>query len=220
MFILGVGTGVVMQNLVLVVQNVVAPREMGAASSSVTFFRSLGGTIGVSAMGSVLGSQIVSLMNDKADALKAAIMHLGAAGAKVAQVLASGEIPKVDSLPPAVRTIVESAYGQAVADVFLIAAPLAIITIIAVCLIPNNKLGTKTTIERMVDDGDTGADAAPRSGSVVENVERILVDSEEAMVGAPALSDTEASVDAANRPARHASDSAANPSAEQPTTRL
>ena len=54
---------------------------------------------------------------------------------------------------PAVRAIVESAYGQAVADVFLIAAPLAIITIVAVCLIPNNKLGTKTTIERLSEEG-------------------------------------------------------------------
>jgi EmrB/QacA subfamily drug resistance transporter len=182
MFILGVGTGVVMQNLVLVVQNVVAPREMGAASSSVTFFRSLGGTIGVSAMGSVLGSQVVSLMNDKADALKAAIMHLGAGGAKVAQALASGEIPKVSSLPPAVRTIVESAYGQAVADVFLIAAPLAIITIIAVCLIPNNKLGTKTTIERLSEEGT--------SAGLVEHAERDLVDAEDAIIGTPAFSDT------------------------------
>jgi len=182
MFILGVGTGVVMQNLVLVVQNVVAPREMGAASSSVTFFRSLGGTIGVSAMGSVLGSQVVSLMNDKADALKAAIMHLGAGGAKVAQALASGEIPKVSSLPPAVRTIVESAYGQAVADVFLIAAPLAIITIVAVCLIPNNKLGTKTTIERLSEEGT--------SAGLVEHAERDLVDAEDAMIGTPAFSDT------------------------------
>jgi EmrB/QacA subfamily drug resistance transporter len=182
MFILGVGTGVVMQNLVLVVQNVVAPREMGAASSSVTFFRSLGGTIGVSAMGSVLGSQVVSLMNDKADALKAAIMHLGAGGAKVAQALASGEIPKVSSLPPAVRTIVESAYGQAVADVFLIAAPLAIITIVAVCLIPNNKLGTKTTIERLSEEGT--------SAGLVEHAERDLVDAEDAIIGTPAFSDT------------------------------
>jgi MFS family permease len=182
MFILGVGTGVVMQNLVLVVQNVVAPREMGAASSSVTFFRSLGGTIGVSAMGSVLGSQVVSLMNDKADALKAAVMHLGAGGAKVAQALASGEIPKVSSLPPAVRAIVESAYGQAVADVFLIAAPLAIITIVAVCLIPNNKLGTKTTIERLSEE-------SPSAG-LVEHAERDLVDAEDAIIGTPAFSDT------------------------------
>jgi EmrB/QacA subfamily drug resistance transporter len=182
MFILGVGTGVVMQNLVLVVQNVVAPREMGAASSSVTFFRSLGGTIGVSAMGSVLGSQVVSLMNDKADALKAAVMHLGAGGAKVAQALASGEIPKVSSLPPAVRAIVESAYGQAVADVFLIAAPLAIITIVAVCLIPNNKLGTKTTIERLSEEST--------SAGLVEHAERDLVDAEDAIIGTPAFSDT------------------------------
>jgi EmrB/QacA subfamily drug resistance transporter len=47
LFVLGVGLGAVMQNLVLAVQNTVAPTDLGAASSTVSFFRSLGGTVGV-----------------------------------------------------------------------------------------------------------------------------------------------------------------------------
>jgi MFS family permease len=187
MFLLGVGVGVVMQNLVLIVQNVVAPREMGAASASVTFFRSLGGTIGVSAFGSLLGSQVVQLMSDKSEELKAAIAHLGAAGAQVAAALQSGTIPKVGELPPSVRAIVESAYGQAVADVFMIAAPIAIITVIAICLLPNNRLGTKTTIERMAEDGH------PTTGSIneqsTEEAELSLLRAEDALFGAPAFPD-------------------------------
>ncbi len=46
MLILGAGVGMVMQNLVLIVQNTVRPEQLGAASSNVAFFRSLGGTIG------------------------------------------------------------------------------------------------------------------------------------------------------------------------------
>ena len=55
--LIGVGVGMTMQNLVLAVQNTVGPHELGAASSVVAFFRSLGGAIGVSVLGAVLGPQ-------------------------------------------------------------------------------------------------------------------------------------------------------------------
>ena len=56
MFLLGAGVGMTMQNLVLIVQNTANPTEMGVASSGVAFFRSLGGTIGVSVMGAALAT--------------------------------------------------------------------------------------------------------------------------------------------------------------------
>jgi len=51
---LGLGLGMTMQNLVLSVQNQVRPAELGAASTAISFFRTLGGTIGVSVLGAVL----------------------------------------------------------------------------------------------------------------------------------------------------------------------
>jgi len=209
MFVLGVGVGMVMQNLVLIVQNVVSPHEMGAASSSVTFFRSLGGTIGVSALGSVLGSQVTNLMGDKADALKTAIMHLGAGGAKIAEALQSGTIPTVSTLPHGVRVIIESVYGQAAADVFMIAAPIAVITIIAVCLLPNNKLGTKTTLERMSEDPSHGS-ATSIDAQSTEEAELALIRAEDAIVGAPAFGDHDTNDRAADD----------DTTAQAPTTRL
>ena len=62
LFVLGVGIGMTMQNLVLAVQNTVAARDLGAASSAVAFFRSLGGTIGVSVLGAVLSSHVGDLI--------------------------------------------------------------------------------------------------------------------------------------------------------------
>lgn len=185
MLVLGVGMGMVMQNLVLVVQNVVAPREMGAASASVTFFRSLGGTIGVSVMGSVLGTNVANMMADKAKDLQVAIAHLGAEGLAIAKTLQGGTIPQVGSLPHGVRIIIESVYGQAVADVFLIAIPLAIVTIIGVCLIPNKKLGTKTTIERLAEDAPSPAGHAVAT----------LVETEDAMVGAAPVTESVPTLD-------------------------
>ena len=56
MVITGLGLGLLIQNLALAVQNGVPSRHMGAATSAAQFFRSIGGTIGVSVMGSILAS--------------------------------------------------------------------------------------------------------------------------------------------------------------------
>jgi len=207
MFVLGAGVGMVMQNLVLIVQNTVAAEQMGASSAAVSFFRSLGGTIGVSVMGSVLGTSVANLMIDKADALKAAIMKLGEGGAQIAQAMQSGTIPKVSELPHGVRIIVESIYGQSVAEIFLIASPLALVTLIAVAFLPNMPLGSKTTLQRLAEKTDaasaapvpagahvavaaSGASAAGFAvahGNAAEHAEETLVDVADAMIGARPL---------------------------------
>jgi len=157
MAMMGLGIGMVMQNLVLVVQNSVDVSVVGAASSSVAFFRSLGGTIGVSVMGAVLGTKVSGYITD----------GLTDAGVDPS-ALGSGEsttsIPDLSTVPGPIRTIIESAYGQGVADVFLIAAPLAIITIVFVCLLPNVELGTKSGIQRAAAAGPQGG-AAPVDGA-------------------------------------------------------
>jgi EmrB/QacA subfamily drug resistance transporter len=170
MLVFGAGIGMVMQNLVLVVQNVVSPRELGTASSSVTFFRSLGGAVGVSALGSILASQVAAGFTDRSADLQAAIVKLGAAGAPIAKALQSGTIPKVSTLPDGVRVIIEAVYGNSIGHVFLIAVPLALIAIVAVALIPNNKLGTKTALERMAEPEPGTSGAAVRAEGVLQDV--------------------------------------------------
>ncbi|MET1053376.1 MAG: MDR family MFS transporter [Mycetocola sp.] len=174
MFILGAGVGMVMQNLVLIVQNAVEIKQLGVASSGIAFFRSLGGTIGVSVMGAVLASQVTGLLSDKADALQAEIVKLGAPGAAIAESLQSGTIPRVTELPVGVRTIIESVYGQSVADIFLVAAPLAIVTLVAILLLPNLSLGTKTAVQRMAE-----------KKTATQNAEEILVDVSTASIAVP-----------------------------------
>jgi EmrB/QacA subfamily drug resistance transporter len=179
MFVLGAGVGMVMQNLVLIVQNTVSPANIGTSSASVSFFRSLGGTIGVSVMGSVLGTQVLTMMTERSDDLRAALMKLGAEGAKIGQALQSGTIPKVNDLPPSVRVIIESIYGQSVADIFLVAAPLAIVSLIAIAFLPNIKLGSKTTIEQLAEE----------KKAVGENTGSILIDMSEGYVAQEPIED-------------------------------
>ncbi len=59
----GLGLGATMQNLVLAVQNITAQCDMGAASSVVAFFRSMGGSVGVSVLGAVLSHQVADTVS-------------------------------------------------------------------------------------------------------------------------------------------------------------
>jgi MFS family permease len=149
MALLGAGVGMTMQNLVLIVQNTARPEVMGAASSGVTFFRSLGGTVGVSVMGAALATTAAGLFVDRGADIATAIAGLGADGAAVAAQLQSGTIPQVSALPEAVRVIVEDIYAQSIASSFLIAVPIAVISLIAIIFLPNKPLTRMTTSERV-----------------------------------------------------------------------
>ncbi|WP_255713618.1 MDR family MFS transporter [Subtercola endophyticus] len=157
MFVMGAGVGMVMQNLVLIVQNAVDARQIGTASASVAFFRSLGGTIGVSVMGAVLGSRITTLVTQ----------GLANIGIDPSQLGSSGSIPELSTLPAPIRTVVESAYGEGIGDVFLLAVPLALISIVAIAFLPNLKLGNKTSVEQLAEQESVAEMLIAASGAEV-----------------------------------------------------
>ncbi|WP_198351774.1 MFS transporter [Streptomyces typhae] len=136
MLLMGLGIGMMMQNLVLCTQNQVAPEDIGAASSVVTFFRSLGGAVGVSALGAVMATRI-------SDYVKDGLADLGPKGAAAGHGgTGGGGIPDLDALPAPFRTVMESAYGHGIADVFLIAAPIAFLAFLVTLFIKEVPLRT------------------------------------------------------------------------------
>ncbi|MFB8892432.1 MDR family MFS transporter [Microbacterium plantarum] len=149
MAMLGAGIGMTMQNLVLVVQNTSRPTEIGVASSGVTFFRSLGGTIGVSVMGAALASQVTTLVSDRKDDIQAALMSLGDQAQTWAAQLQSGTLPQVSAMPEALRIVFEDIYATGISHSFLIAVPFAVLSLIAIVFLPNKPLTTMTTTERL-----------------------------------------------------------------------
>jgi EmrB/QacA subfamily drug resistance transporter len=150
MFVLGAGIGLLMQNLVLVVQNAVPVTDLGVASSGVNFFRTVGGTVGVAVLGAVLSNRVSTHMGEQAEPMRSALGSLGARGRDIAADLASGTIPAVKDLPAPVRVIVESVYGDAVSDIFMTAAPVGLLTILAAVMLPNLPLGTQTRHEKLI----------------------------------------------------------------------
>ncbi|MFT4052048.1 MAG: MDR family MFS transporter [Microbacterium sp.] len=149
MFCLGAGVGMTMQNLVLVVQNTTRPEQIGVASSGVTFFRSLGGTIGVSVMGAALSARVIDLVTARTDDITAAIMSLGDEAQTWADQLSSGTLPEVAAMPEALRVVFEDIYANGISHSFLIAVPFAVLSLIAVFFLPNKPLTTMTTTERL-----------------------------------------------------------------------
>lgn len=149
MALLGLGVGMMMQNLVLATQNQVAPQDLGAASSTVNFFRSLGGAVGVSALGAIMASRITHYMED-------GFAKLGINAGGGATGGGGSALPDLDKLPPPVRTVVESSYGHGIGDIYLYAAPVALVALICVLFIKEVPLKTTT-------GSDDGADDAARA---------------------------------------------------------
>jgi len=155
MFAVGLGVGMSMQNLVLAVQNTVPLRDIGAASASVAFFRSLGGAIGVSVLGAVLAHQVAGSIT----------RQLAAAGAPASG--GSGDLD-VAALPAAMQQIVRTAYGDATGHIFLISAAIAVVGVVAAALLRPEPLRTSLDLddqpEPVAGDADRPAEAVTVSG--------------------------------------------------------
>ncbi|MFD8303906.1 MDR family MFS transporter [Streptomyces sp. NPDC059690] len=118
-FVFGLGLGLVMQVLVLIVQNPVSYEDLGVATSGATFFRSIGASFGVAIFGTVFASRL-------GDKLTAAFRGVRLPGGVSADALESD--PRgIASLPPALRAPALHAYASAITDVFLYAAPVALL---------------------------------------------------------------------------------------------
>ncbi|MDQ0697495.1 MULTISPECIES: MFS transporter [unclassified Streptomyces] len=188
MFVMGLGIGMMMQNLVLATQNQVAPEDLGSASSVVTFFRSLGGAIGVSALGAVLGNRVTHYV-------KEGIADLGPEGAAFGHGgTGGGGIPDLDKLPEPLRLVMEAAYGHGVGDVFLYAAPAALVAFIVTIFIKEVALKSSVTT-------DTPAEASAADGTAEAPVPAVVGAAGPASEGAAGVTSVDTAEASADAPA-------------------
>ncbi|GGZ13632.1 MFS transporter [Streptomyces olivaceoviridis] len=146
MALLGLGIGMMMQNLVLATQNQVSPADLGSASSTVTFFRSLGGAVGVSALGAVMSRRITHYVQDGVADLSPKYQKALAGGSG-----STDSIPDMNALPKPIRTLLESAYGHGIADVFMIAGCLAAVAFLITLFIKEVPLKTKGALAQSAE---------------------------------------------------------------------
>jgi EmrB/QacA subfamily drug resistance transporter len=141
MTIIGIGLGLAMQPLILGVQNSLELRDMGAGTSSATFFRSLGGSVGVAALGAVMNNRLNAGLG-------------GAAGG--GKVSLNADLSK---LPAAVRDAIEHAFVNALHPVFLVAAIVAFAGLAITLAVPDRPLQGPAAVPTHLDE-ESDEDAA------------------------------------------------------------
>ncbi|NYT92882.1 MDR family MFS transporter [Salinispora sp. H7-4] len=105
LLVLGVGMGFLMQTTMLIAQNSVDHRDLGAASGAATFFRSIGGSFGISLFGAVFASRLAS-------SPAGGMFGGGEAGAAM-------DLATLRELPETVRELVLGNLADAISHVFL-----------------------------------------------------------------------------------------------------
>jgi EmrB/QacA subfamily drug resistance transporter len=162
-FVLGFGLGLVLQVLVIAVQNSTDYADLGTATSSVTFFRSVGGSFGVAIFGSIFSNRLVANL--------AAVLHGATLPPGFSPAAAQANPAVLKSLPAALRTDIRHAYVLSFHTVFLGAIPVAAAAFVLTWFL--REVPLRTTAGAADLGEGIGATSANRSS--VAEIERALL---------------------------------------------
>ncbi|MFJ8833970.1 DHA2 family efflux MFS transporter permease subunit [Micromonospora aurantiaca] len=140
MVVIGVGLGLCMQSLILAVQNAVSVRDLGAGTSSATFFRSLGGSFGVAILGAVLSSRLTSEMSARLPGALAQLPPEQRAAVTAGGGFSINDPAAILALPAPVRAAVQAAFVESLHLVFLTTGLIAVIAVLVTLAMPNLQL--------------------------------------------------------------------------------
>ncbi|MGH4027986.1 MFS transporter [Actinomycetota bacterium Odt1-20B] len=136
-FVFGFGLGLVMQVLVLIVQNAVSYEDLGVATSGATFFRSIGASFGVAIFGTIFANRLSTKLTS---ALSGQQLPPG-----VSPDSLKADPRGIAELPAALRPGVLHAYASSITDVFLYAAPVALLAFALSWFLREDKLRGSVT---------------------------------------------------------------------------
>ncbi|HEV8174276.1 MAG TPA: MDR family MFS transporter [Actinoplanes sp.] len=161
MVLMGLGLGGNMQPMITAVQNAVSPREIGVATSSVTFFRSMGGTLGTAIFLSVLFNVLPSKISTAYQAAQRTpeFQQALAADPSQAQVLrqaqggaALSDTSFLSRLSDVVAHPFKVGFSEGVHVVFLMALAVMIVGLIVVLFLPEIPLSRRSAQQQRADD--------------------------------------------------------------------
>lgn len=162
MIVGGVGLGFSMQVIILATQNAVEFKDMGTATSAVTFFRTMGGAIGTSFFGNILVNRV--------DYNLGKLMPHGASISK-SSVLSSisGTPAQLDKLPVLVHSIIVDSFVRSLHVVFLWAIPFAALAFILSIFLPEHPLRSVAIVGSSVDEhGESLSEIASGGSAMME----------------------------------------------------
>ncbi|GAB3453082.1 hypothetical protein GCM10027570_31880 [Streptomonospora sediminis] len=161
MLVLGLGVGMVMQNLVLIVQNSAPRRHLGTATSATNYFRQIGASFGIA----VFGSLFVSRLNDEV-----AQMPGGGAGQlqfEGGEAGISSLTPEMlQQLPPQVQQFIVQAFADALPPIFVYGVPIVLVGFVLAFFIREKPLAT--SVGKSSDEEAAEAQAAQAPAAVGE----------------------------------------------------
>lgn len=130
MVILGLGMGLVMPVLTLAVQNAVDRKDMGTATSTVTFARSIGSSLGAAIFGAIITSRLTHHL----------LENLPAEQGQAAATTLKGSAASLQHLPPEQLHAILVAFSSAFHDVFLFGIPFALLAFITTLFLRESPL--------------------------------------------------------------------------------
>jgi hypothetical protein len=124
MAVLGAGIGMVMQILVMAVQNEAPVKDLGVATSTVTFFRAVGGSVGVALFGALFAHRVGEILGGS---------------------VPTGMTPtQIAALPPEAQAATAAAFADAITMVFLYSVPLVLLGFVVTWLLRDIPLRTQS----------------------------------------------------------------------------
>ena len=165
MVLLGLGLGFNMQPVILAVQNAVSPREIGVATSSVTFFRQMGGTIGTAAFLSIMFSRLETEIPDQIRQAAQASPEAAQQAAALQQAGAEGVLADTSAIDafPALVTPFRVGFSETLDLVFMVAAAVVAIGFFVLWFLPQLELRNQSGIQAQQSGAGeitgTGADS-------------------------------------------------------------
>ncbi len=170
MVLMGLGLGLNMQPVILAVQNAVSPREMGVATSSVTFFRQMGGTIGTAAFLSVLFTR---LPGDIENAVQDAVGADPSLAPRLQEATGGGtpdlsDTSFIQELPDALALPFKVGFSNTIDLVFLVAAGVVAIGFVVLWFLPELPLRNQSGIAARQDEERQRDPGLPRADDEAE----------------------------------------------------
>jgi hypothetical protein len=165
MVVFGAGLGMNMQSIVLAMQNAVDPRDMGVATSAVTFFRQVGGSMGTAIFLSILFTNAVSNI---AENLKNAGIHAVPGGG-----FDPNDTSGLKNLPEAIRHPILVGFSSAMDTVFLVGACVLVIAVVLAAFMKEVPLRTQSGLQAAREQAAATDPSMPDAGGATHAPEQI-----------------------------------------------
>lgn len=174
--VMGAGIGFFFQLITTLVQNDVNPRHIGTATSGNNFFREIGLSLGVAAMGTAFSSGLKDNLSEKMRALLAnadpATLKQMAAFSNVGGGKGtSGLTPAiVKTLPTPLRNVVVESYADALIPIFAYLVPTMLMAAVLGALFRKKELGIKAALQ-LLEEEEAAASKGGAAGEVASTGE-------------------------------------------------